>query len=403
MNYRYSREGLLLSLVARIDGGPNLIQVISGPRQVGKTTAIKQFLAGSKVASIYDTADLIAPPDATWIEGLWKEARGIARRDGRAILVLDEVQKVPRWSEAVKRLHDEDHFGEVNVRVIILGSSSLLVQKGLNESLAGRFEITHFKHWSLAECRAAFGFDLDEYIFFGGYPGAAALLLGSGRDELRWQQYVREALVEPVIGKDILMLSPVEKPSLLRQVFQLACAHPAEILAYIKMLGQLQEAGNATTVATYLGLLAAAGIVEPLAKHSGSAVRRRASSPKLVVLDNALVNAVEGRSLARTRKDPAAWGRLVENAVGAHLCNRLATRGAGVFYWRQRGDEVDYVVRLGGELVGIEVKSGREKRSRGAEPFLKRFPGARFLTVGDEACTLESFLAGDPVDLIAAG
>jgi predicted AAA+ superfamily ATPase len=392
----YQRKGPLLSLSGRLSDGPNLVQVIIGPRQVGKTTAIRQFLAETGIPSLYATADLLAPPSIGWIEDRWVEARDLSRRAGRALLVLDEVQKISRWSEAVKRFHDEDVFSDSRLRTVILGSSSLLVQKGLNESLAGRFELIPFRHWSFAECREAFGMDLDHFVFFGGYPGATALLLAPGSDEIRWHQYVRDALIEPVLGRDILLMNPVEKPALLRQVFHLACAHPAEILAFTKMVGQLQDAGNATTVASYLDLLGAAGLVVPLPRFSGSVVRQRASSPKILVLDNALTNAAAGREFAITRTDRARWGRLAENAVGAHLYNLLSHRGGTLYYWRERGDEVDFVVKKGDAVVGVEVKSGVAKTGKGISAFQKRFKGAKALVVGGDEISLESFLSSDP-------
>jgi hypothetical protein len=234
------------------------------------------------------------------------------------------------------------------------------------------------------------------YVFFGGYPGATALFLAAGRDEVRWQQFVRDALIEPVIGRDILLMNPIEKPALLRQVFQLSCAHPAEVLAFVKMVGQLQDAGNATTVATYLDLLAAAGLVVPVPRFSGSAVRQRASSPKLLVLDNALTNAVAGREFARATADGSLWGRLVENAVGSHLYNRLTHRGAALFYWRERGDEIDFVVKMGEKVTGVEVKSGRQKSGRGIEAFRRRFKGAKALVIGGDEMPLVTFLSSDP-------
>ncbi|MBI5527792.1 MAG: ATP-binding protein [Deltaproteobacteria bacterium] len=396
----YKRNGPLSGLSERLSGGPNLLQVIIGPRQVGKTTAIRQFLSETSIPSVYATADLLAPPSTGWIAGRWAEARELCERGGGVLLVFDEVQKIPRWSEAVKRFHDEDVFSHSRLRTVILGSSSLLVQKGLNESLAGRFELIPFRHWSFAECREAFGVDLEHFVFFGGYPGAIALLLAAGGDEVRWQQYVRDALIEPVLGRDILLMNPIEKPALLRQVFHLACAHPAEILAFAKMVGQLQDAGNATTVASYLDLLGSAGLVVPLSRFSGSVVRQRASSPKILILDNALTNAAVGREFDVAKADGARWGRLAENAVGAHLYNLLSHRGAALHYWRERGDEVDFVVKKGETIVGVEVKSGRAKIGKGIQAFCKRFKGSKALVVGGDEMPLEEFLLGDPYPVL---
>lgn len=390
-------------LPERLTSKLNLIQILIGPRQVGKTTAIHQFLKKWPHASIYETADLLSPPDVYWIEEQWKKAREMSNNDPHCLLVLDEVQKIPRWSEAVKRFHDEDVASHSSLRVVLLGSSALLMQRGLKESLAGRFELIPFMHWSLQECKKVFGLNFDRFIFFGSYPGGLNLLKESEWDEGRWQKYIRDSLVETVIGKDILLLTPVDKPALFRQVFQLACNHPAEILAYVKMLGQLQEAGNTVTIASYLQLMQSAGLLVSLSRYSGSAIKQRASSPKIILLNNALPNAVVGRNFSTIRQDTFVWGRLIENAVGAHLYNCLSPFGTQVFYWRERKEEVDFVVVKEEKVVGIEVKSGRSKETfSGMKAFLKRFPKARGIKVGGESSDfdLETFLKGDPQELL---
>ncbi len=402
MSKSFSRFHLLEPLKKRLVSGPNLIQVIIGPRQVGKTTAIQQFLSGwGESPSFYESADLLTPPDVNWIAGHWEEARKRATVEGNCLLVLDEVQKVPRWSEAVKKFFDEDRRANRKVRVILLGSSALMVQRGLTESLAGRFEVTYFPHWSYAECVEAFDWGLKEYIFFGGYPGGANLLQGEPDDEKRWQQYIRESLIETVLSKDILSLTPVDKPALFRQVFQLACAHPAEILAYAKMLGQLHDVGNTTTIASYLNLLAAAQLVVPLSKFSGERIRQRASSPKLLILNNALVNVAMARQFDQAVRDSVLWGRLVENAVGAHLFNSFLGTGLEIFYWREGEMEVDYVVKRGTDLLALEVKSNGKRKEDGMRAFLGRYPKARSLKVGgaDGDLTAEDFLRMFPADI----
>jgi len=356
------------------------IQVILGPRQVGKTTAVQQYLAGWKGPSHYSTADLISPPDAAWLVRQWEEARNRATPSKRGILVLDEIQKIPRWSEAVKKCYDEDHLSGFPLCVVILGSSSLLVQRGLSESLAGRFEIIPFPHWSFKECREHFGISFDEYVFFGGYPGALQILLDSNRGEARWSDYVRNALIETVLNKDILLLTPVTKPALFRQVFSLCCEHAGEVLSYHKMLGQLQEAGNASTVASYVRLLDAAMMIKPLERYSGSRLRQKISSPKLVPLSNALINGSPGKKFVEVRKNSALWGRLVETIVGAALINNNLGKGVDVTYWRDRNQEVDFVLRLGEKIVGVEVKTDAGKGKGGHPQFLKKFPIAAGLT-----------------------
>jgi hypothetical protein len=399
MEYQYTRLSPLLCLNQRISGGPNLVQVITGPRQVGKTTAIKQFIEKAGLPSIYSTADSISPPDADWLSEQWERGRELSRKNGRAILVIDEIQKVTRWSDAVKKLHDEDISSDQELRVIVLGSSSLLIQKGLSESLAGRFELVPFGHWSFKECYDAFGLTLEQYIFFGGYPGALNILKSPGSGEDRWRDYVRNSLIEPVIGRDILMLTPVDKPALLRQVFAMACDHPAEIVAYVKLVGQLQDAGSTVTIASYLHILSAAGLIAPIQKYSGSMIRQRASSPKLIVLNNALVNTMKEQTQVTAFKDKSGWGRLVENAAGAHLVNSLALKGARVLYWREGENEVDFIVMKGRELAAVEIKSGRPRNTRGLSVFIKKHPAARKLVAGGDI-SLEDFFLLDPDKLL---
>jgi predicted AAA+ superfamily ATPase len=337
------------------------------------------------------SADEPALPGRAWIEQQWEAARLLASESGPrgAVLALDEVQKVPGWSETVKRLWDEDGARRVPLKVVLLGSAPLLIQSGLGESLAGRFEILPLPHWSLLEMREAFGWPLERYLFFGGYPGAAPLV----REPRRWARYVKDALVETTISRDVLLLTRVDKPALLRQLFELACGYSGQELSYQKMLGQLQDAGNTTTLAHYLELLAAAGMVTGLQKFAGDRARRRASSPKLQVLNTALLTAQAGLSPGEARADPAFRGRLVESAVGAHLANAAATGVCELFYWRDGDLEVDFVVRAGRRVTAIEVKSGRRRgRLSGLEAFSAAFHPDRKLLVGGDGMPLESFL-----------
>lgn len=400
----FERDYLLGPLKGRLKKGtPNLIQVIMGPRQVGKTTAIGSFLKKWKTTpSLYESADLLSPPDVNWIARHWEQARRLAQQQGGALLVLDEVQKVSRWSEAVKKFFDEDRRLNHEIRVAILGSSALMVQRGLTESLAGRFEVIHFPHWSYSECVSAFGWDLKKFVFFGGYPAGANLLVSDPTNENRWQQYIRESLIETVLNKDILFLTPVNKPALFRQVFQLACAHASEILAYVKMLGQLHDAGNTTTIASYLGLLASAQLVVPLSKYSGDQIRQRASSPKLVVLNNALVNAAMARSFEQTAKDKTLWGRLVENCIGAHLYNQGLGHGFELFYWREGDEEIDFVIKKGDALTALEVKSNELSKKRGKSAFCKKYPQAKAFQVGGvySDISVEDFLKKSGTEIL---
>ncbi len=373
------------------------LHVLIGARQTGKTTAAEQVIGKWRGPVISGSADMPLMPGPEWVETQWFRARQAARPPNRrpVLLVLDEVQKVRGWSESVKRLWDEDSRSRTSIRVLLLGSSSLLVQKGLTESLAGRFFLHRSAHWSHPECRAAFGWSLDEWIFYGGYPGAARLL----PDEESWRRYVADALVETAIARDVLQMQTVAKPGLLRNLFGLSSQNPARILSYNKMLGTLQDAGNTVTLAHYLKLLGAAFLVSGLDRVSGRK-RMRASSPKIVLWNNALVTAMSGMTYRETRADPAAWGWLVENAAGAHLLNALHTPRFSVGYWRDGNDEIDYVVSAGKKMTGIEIKSGRPGRLSGMESFRRRFPAARTLLVGSGGISLEEFFHANPMDFL---
>jgi hypothetical protein len=368
------------------------IQVVAGPRQVGKTTLVQQVASEIGPGVRYASADEPTLRGAERIAQQWEAARLDAKSAGKAgaVLVLDEIQKIPDWSETVKRLWDQDTKSKLPLRVVLLGSAPLPIARGMMESLAGRFELLHLPHWSFAEMREAFGFDLDQYLYFGGYPGAASLA-GEPR---RWRSYVTDSLTETSISRDVLLLTRVDKPALLRRLFELACSYSGQILSYTKMLGQLQDAGNTTTLAHYLDLLSGAGMVRGLQKFCGDTARSRGSSPKLQVLNTALMNAMAGLSPAEARSDHAYRGRLVESAVGAHLANAAACGECELFYWRERGADVDFVVRAGRRVTAIEVKRTTTDRARhGAATFAAAFRPQRMLLVGDDGIALDEFLA----------
>lgn len=372
-----------------------VMQVLAGPRQVGKTTVARQVIEEVDLPSHFASADDPAGQDREWIRHQWEIGRLAAREhpDRGALLVLDEVQKVDGWANVVKSLWDEDTFAGVNLRVFLLGSAPLLVQRGLGESLAGRFELIRFPHWSFAEMRDAFGWELSTYLFFGGYPGAALLV----EDESRWRDYVLDSLVETSISRDVLLMTRVDKPALLRQLFRLACDYSGQVLSYNKMLGQLQDAGNTTTLAHYLELLGGAGLVAGIPKFSGSRVRQRGSSPKLLVLNNALMSATSGSSYRDAQQNADLWGRLVESAVGAHLHTN-----ADLYYWREGNVEADWVVRRGQDVVAFEVTSGRRKNSLpGLAAFARQHAPKRTLLVGGHGIPLEEFLLSDPARWLA--
>ena len=380
------------TLARRLGEPRRFVQVVAGPRQVGKTTLVRQVAEGSGLLTHYASADEPTLRGHEWIAQQWDAARlaagGAGRR--RAVLILDEIQKIPGWSETVKRLWDEDTRGKRPLKVVLLGSAPLLIARGLTESLAGRFEVLHLPHWSYAEMKAAFRFSLDQYLFYGGYPGAAPLT----REPARWARYILDSLIETTISRDVLLLSRVDKPAVLRRLFQLGCGYSGQILSYTKMLGQLQDAGNATTLAHYLELLAGAGMVAGLQKFAGEAVRSRGSSPKLQVMNTALMTAQSGLTLKEARADHEFWGRLTESAVGAHLANAATAGLCELFYWRDRNREVDFVVRAGRSVTAIEVKSSRARDVQpGLAAFAEAFKPKRKLLVGGDGVAVEAFLS----------
>jgi len=383
------KRPLYRTLQSRLKEPRRFLQVLAGPRQVGKTTLARQAMEGSRSRSHYASADEPTLQDRAWIERQWDLGR-LKAKDGGGLLVLDEVQKVPGWSEVVKRLWDEDTAKGVSLKCVLLGSSPLLVQRGLTESLAGRFEVLHVTHWSFAEMRDAFGWDLDRYVYFGGYPGAAALI----EDRQRWARYIVESLIETTLSRDILLMTRVDKPALLRRLFLLGCDYSGQILSYQKMLGQLQDAGNTTTLAHYLELLAGAGMLRGVPKFSGKKVLQRGSSPKLQVLNTALVTSQSRLSFVSAWKDRDYWGRLVESAVGAHLLNGAEGTMVEIYYWRDRGQEVDFVLQSGERIVSVEVKSGRARSDySGMDAFARKYQPFRKLLVGGQGIPLEEFLA----------
>ena len=376
-------------LAGRLAEQRRFIQVVAGPRQVGKTTLVQQALASLAMPARYASADEPTLRGAEWIAQQWDAARLITDGKRGAVLVLDEIQKIASWSETVKRLWDEDTHARRPLKVVLLGSAPLLIAHGLTESLAGRFEVIPIAHWSFAEMRQAFGWSVETFVFYGGYPGAAPLI----KTPERWARYVIDSLIETSISRDVLLLSRVDKPALLRRLFELACRYSGQVLSYTKMLGQLQDAGNTTTLAHYLELLAGAGMVCGLQKYASDAARSRGSSPKLQVLNTALLTAPSGLTLDEARADGEFWGRLVESAVGAHLVNAAAGGTCSLHYWRERNREVDFIVTAGRHVTAIEVKSGRAPQAhRGIAAFESAFTPQRSLLVGGDGIALGEFL-----------
>jgi predicted AAA+ superfamily ATPase len=346
--------------------------------------------------SHYASADEPTLKDLSWIEQQWEVARTKSRKERRkktSLLILDEIQKITNWPETVKRLWDDDTSNNLPLQVIILGSSQLLLQKGLTESMAGRFEIIPVTHWSFGEMKEAFRWNADQYIYFGGYPGAAELI----NDHQRWSRYIIDSLIETTLSRDILLMTRVDKPALLRRLFELSCSYSGQVLSYQKMLGQLQDAGNTTTLAHYLNLLEGAGLASGLQKYAGQRVRQKASSPKLQVLNTALMTAPSQRTYKEVKQDREFWGRLVESAIGATIANGLKGKQTNLFYWSGRNREVDFVLSRGKDLVAIEVKSGRRKTAlRGIDAFSREFKVKKKLLIGEDGIKVEEFLSIPP-------
>ena len=377
-------------LAERLAEPRRFVQVVAGPRQVGKSTLVQQVTAELDVPVRYVSADEPTLRGPDWINQQWEAARLEATGKTGVVLVLDEIQKIPVWSETVKRLWDEDTRKKRPVKVVLLGSAPLLITQGLTESLAGRFETLRLSHWSFTEMRTAFGWTLEQYLYFGGYPGAAPLV----GDPARWSRYIADSLIETSIARDVLLLTRVDKPALLRRLFELACRYSGQILSYTKMLGQLQDAGNTTTLAHYLDLLAGAGMVCGLPKYAGDAARSRGSSPKLQVLNTALMTVTAGVSPQEAVADREFRGRLIESAVGAHLANAAAAGECELYYWRERGEEVDFVVKARSRLTAIEVKTGRAPQAHpGTAAFAAAFKTKRTLLVGSDGILVEEFLS----------
>src|ERR1700730_328262 len=376
-------------LAKRLAEPRRFLHVVAGPRQVGKSTLVQQVTGELSLPVRYASADEPTLRGADWISQQWEAARLEASRAAGAVLVLDEIQKIPAWSETVKRLWDEDTRKKRPLKVVVLGSGPLLMAQGLTESLAGRFETLRLPHWSFTEMREAFGWSLEHYLSFAAYPGAAPLV----GDSKRWARYIADSLIETSIARDVLLLTRVDKPALLRRLFELACRYSGQVLSYTKMIGQLQDAGNTTTLAHYLDLLAGAGMVCGLRKYAGDAARSRGSSPKLQVLNTALMTVTAGVSPEEARSDREFRGRLIESAVGAHLANAAATGECELYYWLERGQEVDFVVKAHSRLTAIEVKSGRAPQAHpGTAAFAAAFKVRRTLLVGGDGIAVEEFL-----------
>jgi len=387
----------LQQIIKRTKEPRKFIQVLLGPRQVGKTTLISQLIERTKLPNHFVSADAVPASNTTWLEQQWTTARLKMDQEeaGDFILIIDEIQKIDNWSETVKLLWDADTRSGRALKVILLGSSRLLLQQGLTESLAGRFETTYMGHWSFLEMHEAFGWNSNQYVWFGGYPGSAGLIA----EEVRWKAYVQQSLIETSISRDILMLTRIDKPALMKRLFELGCSYSGQILSYNKMIGQLHDAGNTTTLSHYLDLLNTAGLLAGIEKFSGNLIYKKSSSPKFQVHNTALISAQSDDAFKDIQIKPDVWGRSVESSIGAHLINHSITEGFSVSYWRERNEEVDFVLEKKGKVIGLEVKSGVARSSSGIEAFKKAFSPDKVLLIDDNGLPWQEFLKINPVEL----
>ncbi len=377
-------------LLSRISEPRRFIQVIAGARQVGKSTMVKQVVNELTIPHLLTTAEDAPDKNPQWIRYVWQQARQSMRLNNYSefLLVIDEIHKLDNWSEVVKAEWDADTMRDVNIKVILLGSSRLLIKDGLNESLAGRYEIIEMEHWSYSEMREAFGMTLDQYVYYGGYPGAFSLI----DDEKRWRKYMHDAIIEPAITKDVLTTKRVLKPALLRQLFLLGCSYSGELLSFNKILGQLQDAGNTATLANYLQLLDESKLLAGLQQYAADDARKYKSVPKYQVYNSGLLSATSSLNFNDAYLDPQKWGRWVETAVGAYLINHADRLEYKLYFWRHDGNEVDFILESSKKLVAVEVKSGRRQNNQGLPMFSEQFHPNIELVVGGEAFSLEQFL-----------
>ncbi|MBF0298610.1 MAG: ATP-binding protein [Oligoflexia bacterium] len=361
------RCSFVLPLTHALEEIPHLIQVLIGPRQVGKTTGIWQILNTMKESRYhYASADGDLPQHSSWILEQWTHA---LNKCVNCLLVIDEIQKVENWSETVKKLWDDQKIKKnSNIKLIVLGSSSLGLQKGLSESLTGRYYLHRAYHWSYIQSKEAFKLTFDDFLLYGGYPGSYPLI----KNKLHWLNYLKESIIAPVIGKDILQISRVKSPALFKQCFDLVCSYPAQEISYTKLLGQLQDKGNTDLIKYYLELLEGAYLVKQLFKFSNKKILSKSSSPKILPLCPALYSTTLDASMDESEK-----GRCFELMIGAELIKLPGE----IYYWREKNFEVDFVYKFAKKIFAIEIKSGRKKNSKGLEEFKKRFINAELIII----------------------
>ena len=394
----YKREQYQI-ISDRLREPKKFIQVVMGPRQVGKTTVVMQVLKAleNEIPYLMFSADNIPATQNWWISDCWDIARSKIKFENckELALVIDEIQKLNGWSEVVKKEWDDDNCNDVNIKVILLGSSRVMLQKGLADSLAGRFETIKMSHWNYGEMRDAFGISFDEYIYYGGYPGATTLM----KDAERWNNYIRDSIIDATINKDILNNTIINKPALMRQTFELGASYSGQIVSLSKIVGSLQDAGNTTTLSGYLNILKESGLLTGIQKFSIDKARQRASIPKFQVFNSALRNIYSGYALREAIRDPKVWGHFFESAVGAHLINGTVTGNYEVYYWRDGNLEVDYILKKNNKLVAIEVKRNFDTTNKGLAAFRERYSPHRSIVIGKGGLDAETFLGANPAKL----
>lgn len=392
------KRAQIKELESRIEEPRRRIQVVSGPRQVGKSTMVDQFFKESHIPGMQTSADAISPSDTYWISEVWATARSRMKNQNldEYLLVIDEIHKLNNWSEAVKKEWDQDTLDGTNIKVILLGSSRLLLKDGLTESLAGRFELIRMPHWSFSEMKEAFGMSVEQYIYFGGYPGAASYI----NEEGRWARYIKDSIVAPAIEKDVIQTKNIYKPTLMKRLFELGCEYSGEELSLNKMLGELQDAGNVTTLASYLSTLDESRLLCGMHKYASDNARKYNSVPKMMVYNTALFSAQAGVSFKKAYTNPRIWGRWVESAVGAHLLNQADEYDYKLYYWRERDDEVDFVIEYNRKCIAIEVKSGKRTNNKGLGIFREKYHPIQSLVVGSGGIPVEEFLCWDIGNLL---
>jgi predicted AAA+ superfamily ATPase len=367
------------------------IQVLTGPRQVGKTTIVKQVLSKLSIPAFYYSADSPGALSQTWLEEKWQLARlEFAKGSKNVVLVIDEIQKLNNWSESIKKLWDADTFEKNKIKLVLLGSSQMLLHKGLTESLTGRFELIKIPHWRYTELNEAFDLTPQQYIWYGAYPGAAQYI----KSEKRWKEYIRESFIQTSINKDIIQLNRIDKPALLSWLFELGSLYSGQILSFTKILGQLQEGGNTSTLAHYLNLMESAGLLSGLPKYAGDAARSKSSMPKFQTHNAALSNSLKNDTFKTNQKNPIQWGRTLESGIGAYLLS-YKNEGIETYYWREKNSEIDFVISYEGKHIGLEIKSSAQKAS-GINLFKKSFPKNKCYVIGQNGIPWEEFIGLSP-------